>query len=113
MMRALFSWDVLGLGLQVPMVHGDDHAMRLVVLSERNSAMRHLGHVHRVIVDWLHERLGKHPERDPTRPFCGAIRSISADMFSFARKVLLRPNLGEGRCVLSTFTPQKARWMNS
>lgn len=66
MIPALQLWDVLGPKMQLPMFHEDNQAMVLVVLSGRNPTMRHLGRVHRVSVQRLHERIGSHLDKDPT-----------------------------------------------
>ena len=42
--------------------------------------MRHIGRVHRVSVQWLHERIGKHPDNDGTLLFYDDTHDMSADM---------------------------------
>ena len=82
MIPALELWDVLGPQMKVPMFHEDNQAMILVVMSGRNPTMRHLGRVHRVSVQWLHERLGKHPDRDTTVLFYDDTHNMSADVYT-------------------------------
>ena len=64
------------------MFHEDNEAMILVVMSGRNPTMRHLGRVHRVSVQWLHERLGKHPDSDTTVLFYDDTHNMSADVYT-------------------------------
>ena len=84
MIPALQLWDVLGPQMSVPMMHEDNQAMILIVLSGRNPTMRHLGRVHRVSVQWLHERLGRHPDKDPTLLFYEDTENMSADVYAKA-----------------------------
>lgn len=84
MIPALSLWDVIGPSMQVPMFHEDNQAMILVTMSGRNPTMRHLGRVHRVSVQWLHERLGKHPDKDSTVLFYDDTHNMSADIYTKA-----------------------------
>ena len=80
MIPALQLLDVLGPNMRVPMMHEDNKAMILIVLSGRNPTMRHLGRVHRVSVQWLHERLGRHPDKDITLLFYEDTANMSVDV---------------------------------
>ena len=82
MIPALQLWDVIAPRMQVPMMHEDNQAMILIVLSGRNPTMRHLGRVHRVSVQWLHERLGRHPPKDTTLLFHEDTLNMSADIYT-------------------------------
>ena len=82
MIPALQLWDVLGPQMSVPMMHEDNRVP--IVLSGRNPTMRHLGGLHRVSVQWLHERLGRHPDKDPTLLFYEDTENMSADVYTKA-----------------------------
>ena len=66
MLLALQLWDVLGPNMEPPMFHEDNQAVILIIMSGRNPTMRHLGRVHRISVQWMHENLGKHPNAGST-----------------------------------------------
>lgn len=66
MILALQLWDVLGPAMMGPMFQEDYQAMILIMLLGRYPTMRRLGRVHRVSVQWLHERVGAHPGKDLT-----------------------------------------------
>ena len=46
--------------------HEDNETMIRVCETGRNPTMRHLGRVHIVGVQWLHGRIGRHPDKDLT-----------------------------------------------
>ena len=46
--------------------------------------MRHIGRVHRVIVQWLHECIGKHPDRDDVILCYDDKHNMSADIYAKA-----------------------------
>ena len=82
MIPALALWDIIGPTMMVPMFHEDNQAMILVTMSGRNPTMRHIGRVHRVSVQWLHERIGKHPDNDGTVLFYDDTHNMSADIYT-------------------------------
>ena len=79
---ALDLWEVLCPKCGPPLFHEDNQAAIMVVNSGRNSTMRHLGRAHRVSIQWLHERLGAHPNRDPTVLFYENTHNMSADAYT-------------------------------
>ena len=66
MLLALSLFDIISFNASVPFLHGDSQATGLFIMVGRDLAMRHIGRVHRVSVQWLHPRLGGHPNRDKT-----------------------------------------------
>ena len=93
MLPALQLWDVIGPQMDVPMFHEDNQAVVLIVMSGRNPTMRHLGRVHRISVQWMHENLGKHPNRDKTIMFYQDTKNMSADIYIY---IYIQRGLGQG-----------------
>ena len=79
---ALDLWEVLCPSCRPPLFHEDNQAAIMVVNSGRNPTMRHLGRVHRVSIQWLHERMGTHPNRDLTVLFYENTHNMSADIYT-------------------------------
>lgn len=103
MVPALQLWDVLGPHTQVPMMHEDIQRFSSSSSSGRNPTMRHLGRVHRVSVQWLHERLGRPPDKDPTLLFYEDARNMSADICT---KGFSAPDLwGRALRLINVFRP--------
>ena len=84
MLPALGLWETICPKLKAPLFHEDNQAMIMVVTSGRNPTMRHLGRVHRVSLQWLHERLGKHTQRDRTILYYENTDNMSADIYTKA-----------------------------
>ena len=81
MIPALDLWDVIGPEMTIPMFHEDNQAMIMVTMSGRNPTMRHLGRVHRVSVQWMHENFGKHPKAESVVLFYDDTLNASADIY--------------------------------
>ena len=64
--------------------HEDNTAMIRAIITGRNPTMRHLGRVHRVSVQWMHESLGKHPNAGSTVLFYDDTQNMSADVYTKA-----------------------------
>ena len=82
MIPALDLWEAMCPNMSTPMFHEDNQAMILVVNSGRNPTMRHIGRVHRVSLSWIHERLGRHKDRDETVLFYQTSENMSADIYT-------------------------------
>ena len=63
-------------------MHEDNQAMILIVRSGRNPTMRHVGRVHRVFVQCLHARIGRHLDEDLTLLFYEDTLNMSADIYT-------------------------------
>ena len=77
-----YLWEVLTPRTIAPVFHEDNQAMFLAIVGGRYPTMWHAGRVQRVVVQWLHARLGKHVDRDRTIFFHEGTRNTSADIYT-------------------------------
>ena len=67
--------------------------------------MRHIGRVHRVSVQWLHERTGRHPNKDPTLLFYEDTANMSADIYTKGFNTL--DTWGRALRLINVFRPEE------
>lgn len=78
MIPAMDLWAALA--SRTPLFHEDNQATIMVTTSGRNPPMRHLGRVHRVSVQWLHEQLGGSAAANNCILFYENTANMSADI---------------------------------
>ena len=77
--------------------------MIMVINSGRNPTMRHIGRVHRVSLSWIHERLGRHANRDSTILFYQTSENMSADICTKSFKD--KPGWTQACRLINVFAP--------
>ena len=92
MIPSLEFWDISGPNMLVPMFHEDNQAMILIVL-------------YRVSAQWLHARIGRHPDKDPTLLFYEDTANMPADVYT---KGFSTPDSwGRAICRIKVFRPHE------
>ena len=105
MIPALDLWETMCPVMQPPLFHEDNQAVILVVNSGRNPTMRHIGRVHRVSLSWIHERLGRHKDRDQTILFYQTSENMSADIYTKSFNV--KANWIQAQRLINIFSPEE------
>ena len=86
--------------------------MILVVMSGRNPTMRHIGRVHGISVQRMHEHLDKHPGKDKAILFYQDTHAMSAHKYIYIQKALVLKIHGITLLIPSMFFMQ-LNWQTS
>ena len=105
MLPALDLWENICPDMKTPLFHEDNQAMIMVINSGRNPTMRHIGRVHRVSLSWIHERLGRHANRDSTILFYQTSENMSADICTKSFKD--KPSWTQACRLINVFAPSE------
>ena len=116
MIPAMDLWATLTSSLKTPLFHEDNQATIMVITSGRNPTMRHLGRVHRVSLQWLHEQLGGSAAANHCILFYENTANMPTDIYTKSFKD--EPSWSHALRLINMFKPNElapamiTRWLN-